>query len=179
MRAKYRKVNKLTSPQIAYLAGIVDGEGTITLSRHNVYRHRYAELTISSELALEYVAHIVGAGRISTKRVYNPKHSPGYTYQPSSRQALDLLKVITPFLRTYKRKRARLILSQYLKFTPRNGKYISTMLAKRKKFIDAFFAIHPENAKTRRGGLVRMIPMEMGSIESPVQKEMHKRIYVA
>jgi len=53
------------------------------------------------------------------------------------------------------------------------------MILDRKKFIDDFFTITPENAKTRRGGSVRITPLEMGSIESPVQKEMHKRFYVA
>lgn len=164
MRAKYGKVKELSREQIAYLAGIVDGEGTITLTRKNIYRHRYLAITISNcELPLlEYVADIIGVGRITTKRTYNPKHSPGYTYQLYSRQALDLLKVLLPYLRTYKQERARLILLNYLKLTPRNGKYTDEMIQKRKEFIDAFFAITPENAKTRRGGSVRESLVEMG-----------------
>ena len=31
----YRKAKKLTPPEAAYLAGLIDGEGTITLSRRN------------------------------------------------------------------------------------------------------------------------------------------------
>lgn len=181
MVTRYDKVKNLSPEQAAYLAGIIDGEGTITLSRHNIHRHRYVSVTISNcELPLlEYVREIIGVGKITTKRVYNPKHSPGYTYQVYSRQALDLLKVVLPHLHTYKQDRAQLILAHYLRLTPRNGKYTDEMICERKKFIDTFFAITPENAKTRRGGLVRMISMEMGSIETPVQKEMHKRIYVA
>src|SRR3989344_6569771 len=113
MANPYRKVENLSAQQIAYLAGVVDGEGTITLTRRNVYRNRYLALSISNcELPLlEYVKSIIGVGKITTKRVYNPKHSDGYTYQVYSRQALDVLKVIVPFLRTYKRKRAKLVLS--------------------------------------------------------------------
>jgi hypothetical protein len=181
MVTRYEKVKNLSNEQAAYLAGIIDGEGTITLTRHNSYRHRYVSVTISScELPLlEYIRGVVGVGRITTKRIYNPKHSPGYTYQLSSRQALDLLEIVLPHLHTYKKERAEFVLSNYLKLTPRNGKYTDKMINDRKKFIDAFFAILPENAKTRRGGSVRMIAMEMGSIESPVQEEMHKRFYVA
>jgi hypothetical protein len=31
--AKYRKVRKLTPEEAAYIAGIIDGEGTISLTR--------------------------------------------------------------------------------------------------------------------------------------------------
>lgn len=157
MKARYEKVKKLSGQQAAYLAGIVDGEGTITLTRHNVYRNRYLTLTISNcELPLlTYVAGLIGVGQITTKRVYNPKHSPGYTYQVISRQAMDLIKMILPHLRTYKKKRAEFALKHYLKLTPRNGKYTPIMLNQRENFIEKFFAILPENAKTRRGGSLR------------------------
>src|SRR3989344_4627794 len=155
--AEYRKVRKLSKPQAAYLAGIVDGEGTVTLTRNNVYRHRYLTLTISNcELPLlTYVASLIGVGQITTKRVYNPKHSPGYTFQIQSRQAIDVIKVILPFLKTYKKKRAVFALKHYLKLTPRNGNYTPAILKRREHFIETFFAILPENAKTRRGGSLR------------------------
>lgn len=157
MSSGAEKVNNLSSEQAAYIAGIVDGEGTITLTRRNIYRHRYLALTISScePSLLEYVMKIVGAGNITTKRVYSEKHSPSYTYQIFSRQALGLIDTILPYLHTYKKKRAQLVLANYLKFTPRNGKYTPLLIKQRQNFIEKFFAITTENAKTRRGGSVR------------------------
>lgn len=171
MRAKYEKVKNLLIQDAAYLAGIVDGEGTITLTRRNAFRvHRYAAITISScELSLlKYVLRIVGVGSITNKVTYNPKHSPEYTYRVYGRQAIDVIGIVIPYLRSYKKKRAELIYSKYLKLTPRNGKYTQVMLRRKEKFVNKFFAILPENAKTRRGGSLRE-DMEMGSIESPVQ----------
>lgn len=154
MVTKYDTVKKISSSQAAYLAGIIDGEGTITLTRHNSYRHRYVSVTISNcELPLlEYILNTIGVGKITSKRTYNPNHSPSYTYQVYSRQALDLLRVVLPFLQTYKQGRARLILSEYLRLTPRNGKYTGEMIREREDFIETFFAILPNNTKTRRGG---------------------------
>lgn len=171
MTVRYHKLKSLSNEQAAYLAGIIDGEGTVTLTRRNIYRHRYLTVTVSNcELPLlEYIIDVTGVGKITTKRVYNPKHSPGYTYQVYSRQALDILRIILPYLQTYKKERAHLVLEEYLKLTPRNGKYTDQMIVDRRMFIDHFFSIIPQNAKTRRGGLVRMIAMEMGSIETPVQ----------
>lgn len=158
MKARYDKVKRLSPPQAAYLAGIVDGEGTITLTRRNAFRfHRYAAVTISScELSmLRYIGKIAGIGSITTKVTYNPNHSPEYTYRVYGRQAIDLMSVVIPYLRSYKKKRAQLILSQYLKLTPRNGKYTPAMLKRKENFVNKFFAILPENATTRRGGLLR------------------------
>ncbi|MFD2655509.1 LAGLIDADG family homing endonuclease [Gracilibacillus thailandensis] len=56
-------------PEAAYLAGIIDGEGTITLTRMHKREHRRPCITIAStdlEL-LEYLQTIAG-GNISNKR---------------------------------------------------------------------------------------------------------------
>lgn len=143
--AAYKKAKTLTETEAAYLAGVVDGEGTITLTRRNAYKNRYLVLTISNnELPLlEYVAKVTGVGKITRKNVHSIKHAVGYTYQASSRQALDLIEVIFPFLKTYKKKRAVLALKQYLKLTPRNGKYSQGLLKKRNEFVDIFLSIVP------------------------------------
>ncbi|OGG79850.1 hypothetical protein A3A39_04660 [Candidatus Kaiserbacteria bacterium RIFCSPLOWO2_01_FULL_54_13] len=141
----YKKTKSLNEAQASYLAGIVDGEGTITLTRRNIYKNRYLVLTVSNnELSLlEYIAKITGVGKITRKNVHSVKHAIGYTYQVSSRQALDLIRIIFPFLRTYKRRRAALALKHYLKLTPRNGKYSPTLLKRRGEFADKFLSIVP------------------------------------
>jgi len=39
-----------------------------------------------------------------------------------------------PFLRSYKRARARLAIDNYVRLTPRNGKYSAAVLADRRRF---------------------------------------------
>jgi len=90
---------------------------------------------------LKFVLQTVGAGIITKKRVYADNHKMNLTYRVTNRQALDLLKQIAPYLRSYKRERAELILDKYLNLTPRNGKYTPKLLAKREAFIAEFHEI--------------------------------------
>jgi len=85
---------------------------------------------------------LIGSGEIRLKRPENLKHAVGYIYRVRNRQALNLLTQISLYLRTYnKRKRAEMVLKNYIKLTPRNGKYSTEILTQRKKFIKDFFAI--------------------------------------
>ncbi len=145
--AKYGHVNKLTKVEAAYIAGIVDGEGTITLTRRNSYKQRHVVLTVSNNelILLRYILKTIGVGKITIKNVRSIKHSLGYTYQISNRLALDVIRYVYPFLRTHKRLRAQLVLQKYLALTPRNGKYTPKMLLKREKFVEKFFTLIPKH----------------------------------
>jgi hypothetical protein len=114
----------LSEVDAAYIAGIVDGEGTITLTRTHRGENRRAVVSISStELPLlTYVRSVIGAGRITGKVRSREHHSPSFAYCITSRQALQLLAQVTPFLRTYKSARACMLLEDYTRLTPRNGR---------------------------------------------------------
>jgi len=70
-----------------------------------------------------------------------PHHSPGYTYCVANRRAPAVLTQIQPYLRSYKSLRSRLVLENYLKLTPRNGKYPAVVLEARRAFEHLFSAI--------------------------------------
>src|SRR3970282_889709 len=108
---RYKEVSSLSPVDAAYIAGLVDGEGTITLSRKHAGDERQLVVSISNteDALLEYVLHTVAAGKITRKRTMKPHHSPGLTYAIWNRQALRLLFQIESFLRSYKRLRARLV----------------------------------------------------------------------
>lgn len=148
--ARYKKVNKLSPEDAAYIAGLVDGEGTIALTRKHRGEHRQLMVSISSTEAslLSYVKKAIGAGRITHKRTYQPNHTPGITYAISNRQALSVLEQVTPYLKTYKAKRARLILNSYIRLTPRNGKYTPAQLKERDAFIETFLRLNPRRQAT-------------------------------
>ena len=143
--ARYRTVNSLTPEVAAYVAGLVDGEGTITLTAEHRGERRRIIVCISNtdRSLLEYVQDAVGAGRITAKRTYNERHAPSFAYRLSSRQTLDLLSQVAGYLRTYRSKRASLALQRYLTLTPRNGKYSATTLQQRDAFERDFLAIGP------------------------------------
>ena len=130
------QVDRLSPEHAAYLAGLLDGEGTITLTRVHRHENRRLVVSISNNDAslLRFVKGIVGAGKITTKKRYSERHARSFAYQISSRQALDLLRQITPYLKTYRAKRAKLILNEYLRLTPRNGRYRPAVAASRRKF---------------------------------------------
>jgi hypothetical protein len=83
---------------------------------------------------LKFVKEKVGAGKITTKKTYSEHHARSFAYQISSRQALDLLHQISPYLKTYKAERAKLVLNDYLRLTPRNGRYTPEVSVSRKEF---------------------------------------------
>ncbi len=149
---EYRQVKRLKGTQAAYIAGIIDGEGTITLTRRHASAHRHLAVTVSStdKELLVFISQLVGAGKITSKRTYKQNHVPGHTFQIFNRQALSLLEQVAPFLHTYKKDRAHIALEGYLRVTPRNGKYSSDMLAAKQKFTDSFFAFATLNAKRPR-----------------------------
>ena len=138
-------VHELTPIDAAYIAGLIDGEGTITLTREHARENKRIVVSISNtEIALlQFVLDSVGAGKITNKRTYSDKHTPSYAYKITNRQALTLLEQIAQYLRSYKRGRAELALNTYISVTPRNGRYTSEQRINREEFEKTFLAITP------------------------------------
>lgn len=130
----------------AYIAGLIDGEGTITLCRKHRNENRQLAITISNteRRLLDFVLNTVGTGKITRKRTTRPNHTPSFTYAVYNRQALQLLLQVHPYLRTYKADRATLILRDYLAVTPRNGKYTDSLRLRREQFENAVLNLKPE-----------------------------------
>ena len=88
------EVNSRTEAQAAYLAGLIDGEGTITLIRKHSNENRQLSLSISSteRPSLDYVLSIVGAGKITRKcqRPINSLTSENRSTHPTTRPHISL-----------------------------------------------------------------------------------------
>ena len=143
--ATYKKTQALIQTDAAYIAGINDGEGTLSLSRKHQSDNRQFLISISNtDLSLlNYVINVVGAGKITNKKTYQEKHTRSYTYTITNRQALDLLIQINPYLKTYKRQRSELALKDYIRLNPINSKYSDQLMKERENFINEFFLIKP------------------------------------
>ena len=114
--AAYSTPRSIREIDAAYIAGLIDGEGTITLSRkhRNEYRQLAVSISNTERVLLEYVLQTVGAGKITRKRVSHSHHTPSYTYAIYNRQALRLLEQLQPHLKGYKARRSALILRDYV-----------------------------------------------------------------
>ena len=135
-----RKVRELSPSDAGYLAGLLDGEGTISMARRHAGGNRQLVVTIAStEIAiLKHVRHVIGVGKITRKRTYKNNHAPGLCYAIANRQAIALLSQTHRYLQSYKRKRSALVLRHYVALTPRNGKYTPALTRAREKFVERF-----------------------------------------
>ena len=152
----HRSVNRLDAPTAAYLAGLIDGEGTITLCAQHRGERRRLVISISNtdRSLLDFVSKVVGAGKVTSKRTYSVRHSPSFAYVITSRQALVLLSQLTCFLKTYRRRRAAMALELYATLTPRNGKYSGEVARLRLEFERRFLEIGPGPRRPEAAGSV-------------------------
>jgi hypothetical protein len=130
---------------------LIDGEGSIHLTRRHKGDHRRLAISISNtEMPLLFhVLTVVGAGRITSKATARPDHTPSYAYTIENRQALALLHQVHPYLHSYKAARARLVLDHYVRLTPRNGKYKEAQRAARAELVSAFFSLTAHGKQCR------------------------------
>lgn len=145
----YKEVRKLAVAEAAYLAALIDGEGTVTMCRKHASEQRQLVVSISNtELQiLEFALVSVGAGKLTRKRTSESHHSPSFAYALWNRQALALLAQIEPYMKSYKGERARLALKNYVRLTPRNGKYTEPMRAERGAFENALLGLRAGRAR--------------------------------
>ncbi|WBL14411.1 LAGLIDADG family homing endonuclease [Sutcliffiella sp. NC1] len=131
--------------EAAYIAGIIDGEGSITLTRihRNEYRRPCISISSTDKELLSYIQSITG-GNIVNKKNYSPeKHKDSFVLTiKKKKDVFNTLEHIVHFLRVpQKRKRAAWILNKYDSVTPRNGKYNETSIRRKIEFEDYFFSI--------------------------------------
>lgn len=135
----------LSTKEKAYLAGIIDGEGSIMLIKFHKNQHPSPCISIAStslEL-LNWIKDITGYGKIKSKKNYNTiKHQDSYTYIVKYNDAIKLLNDIAPYLViSQKKQRTELILSEYKYITPRNGRYSSKLLQQKQAFYEKFISL--------------------------------------
>lgn len=135
------------SNHVAYIAGIIDGEGTITLSKvRKSAKFRVPVVSVSSTTLeiLEYLKSHYG-GSIVKHKVYQEHHKQSWSWKLDYKRAIKLCVDVLPFLlEPEKRRRAKLLIDVYGRVTPRNGKYSPEQLVAKKAFEHEFY--HPSTA---------------------------------
>lgn len=130
---------------LAYIAGIIDGEGTITLSkihRDSKFRHPVVSVTSTSYEILEFLL-LYYDGVIVHQKTYKKHHKNAWVWKITYSNALKFLSDIYPYLQDEtKRHRAQLLITRYESVTPRNGRYSEVLKKAKEQFEYEFF--HPE-----------------------------------
>lgn len=132
----------MTEVEKSYIAGIIDGEGSIMLQRIHKNKHPCPCVSIASTTIelLEWIKKVVGKGLIIKKKNYNlEKHKDCYSYVLRRNDAINLLKDVYPYLVIdTKKKRAYLIITKYKLLTLRNGRYSEKLLRLKEDFYEEF-----------------------------------------
>ena len=131
----------LTENQKGYIAGIIDGEGSICLTkqRSNEFRSPTVSVPSTTYEMLEYLKDNVG-GCISTKKTYAEHHKPCWVWAIKTNLAIELLTEVKEYLLVPEKKyRADLIVNEYKSVTPRNGRYNEEKLKAKLDFEKRFF----------------------------------------
>lgn len=134
----------MTNEEIAYIAGIIDGEGSIMLIKFHNHQFPAPCISISSTTLelLEYIKEKTDMGKIINKKVYKDYHKKSYSYIVTHNNAIRLLEIFEPYLVIKSKKiRAKLIINEYKSITPRNGRYSEKALKLKEKFYNKFINI--------------------------------------
>ncbi len=119
----------------AYLAGIIDGEGTVTLQKH--HRNETPQPCVSvannSFELLQWIKLRIG-GVIVSKKKRKPHHNDSYAWSIRQDKAIRFLNEIKQYL-IIKKPQADLIVRRYKSVTHRAGKYTPAMLKKKMRLV--------------------------------------------
>jgi len=132
---------KLKRHVLGYAAGLMDGEGSVSLTRSHANENRSPSVSVPScSAALTSWMWVTFGGVISGKRTYKKNHTPSNVWSLTNDAALEFLRIVRPYMREPEKcRRADLLLRDYKRVTARNGRYTAEKLRKKRSFERDFF----------------------------------------
>ncbi|MBF0484500.1 MAG: LAGLIDADG family homing endonuclease [Candidatus Omnitrophica bacterium] len=120
----------------AYIAGIIDGEGTVSLNRRRKNETHTPNVSIANNnlVMLQWIQSKAG-GLICSKKKRLAHHNNSYAWSVRQDRAIDFLNEIKKYL-IIKKQQAELITMEYKKVTHRAGKYTPELLAKKEALVE-------------------------------------------
>uniref|UniRef100_A0A6M3J686 Putative homing endonuclease n=1 Tax=viral metagenome TaxID=1070528 RepID=A0A6M3J686_9ZZZZ len=101
-------MNILAENDAAYIAGFVDGEGSICFHRNHkndskttTYSPRL-RITNTNKDVLDWIAVVIGLGKVRSQKLYANNTKPVYEWYASGRYSIAVLKQLIPFLKVKK-----------------------------------------------------------------------------
>lgn len=111
-----KNMKNLPDQTLAYIAGLVDGEGTVTVSRRHKDPARTREWRAKTEVTntnieiLQWLMDETGIGSVHVSRPTHPNHKPKGRWMLHGTGAAEFLGAILPWLRI-KKPHAELVLA--------------------------------------------------------------------
>ena len=133
----------MADTELAYAAGLFDGEGSISLVRQKNNRSHSPQVAVASNdcEVLLWLQKRFG-GSIVTKQPRKSTHSVSYDWRLTDRRALAFLQMIRPYLVIQRKiRRIDLLLNEYIACTPRNGRYTEEIAERKQTLIETFFSL--------------------------------------
>lgn len=135
-------MNILSLEEAAYLAGLIDGEGSVMLTNTaGTFRAPMVTISLNELGVLDWVKECVGGGCVIRKSKRQDHHADQFAYSIKNTRAVRLLEQVTPYMRVPKKlARARIIISDYERLTRKNGNYSASERAAKEAFEQEFFS---------------------------------------
>ena len=137
----------MTEVEKAYIAGIVDGEGSIGLWRHHKNETHTPNVTIANNSLplLQWIQSKAG-GHIVSKKKRQAHHGDSYAWSVRQDRAIKFLNEIKAYL-ILKKPQAELITGEYKAVTHRAGKYTPEMLMKKEALAAQIRSLNKRNTR--------------------------------
>ena len=130
-----------------YISGFFDADGYISMLKPNKNKNKTlyvgftnVELDILNEIKSFIEFELGVKGTITKKTSNNENHSDSFELKYVYNNALKVIDNIDTH-HPKKKHRKNIIIEQYSKLTPRNGKYTEEMKEKREKMVESFFSL--------------------------------------
>lgn len=109
-RVRQHRVRQMTPTEAAYLAGLIDGEGSIIAAKQREHRTTWRlQVSSTTPVLLNWCIQTTGVGTIVTHRSGHPLHADSKWWQCYSWNAVDILRQIEPYMVLKKDKAMRVI----------------------------------------------------------------------
>jgi hypothetical protein len=127
----------------AYLAGILDGEGSIMLykTHQNTHPAPVVSVTTTDRELADWLKDNFG-GQIVNQKIYQAHHKQAWVWKVTNQKALAVLLLARAYMKIERKgRKADLLLYDYAECTSRNGKYTEEMLTKKQALYEQFRAL--------------------------------------
>ena len=126
----------------AYLAGLIDGEGTIGLQKDRTkdkFPHPVVSIPSTSFELLAWCSEATELGVLCNKKTYQPHHKKSRTWTVKYQAAMHILRQVYPYLKENEKRRRAALLFQWDKSTNRAGKYTNQQVNLRQQIEKEFY----------------------------------------
>ena len=134
---------RMRDVEIGWLAGIIDGEGSISLDPRNGTRMPRLSVPSTDIEILRKCVEITGTGNITKRNSRNSKHKETWQWRTSgSRKTIAILKQISKYLQCPKKaKRAFFLIENIDRLCKIGGSYTTEELQLRTNLWNEFYSL--------------------------------------